>query len=409
MTLAANYSKLYLLLYTVDSYTLYSFLLILTMPVDQRLFQPSGLNNQFNGNNSMPFTDYLQQTRTMLARGRIDLTPDNNEKILQANSPFDWRSGNETTAKKRGVLLIHGLYDSPFTMRDIGSYLLQQGYQVRSILLPGHGTVPGDLLNINYLEWLKAVDYGVDTLASEVDELFLAGYSMGALLAIHKALQDTRMRGLVLISPALQIQHQRLLAGHIVWCKYTSKIFTPCEWYRQRLFQQDYTKYESFTYNSAIQIYALLTQVNTTLKTTLLNIPIFMAVSAQDDIVSPNAALQFFNRQQLANNRAVVYSRIPLSLNDPRISVKTSCFSEKKILDFSHIALPFSPENSHYGVQGDYQDFLRYADNRAPASERVFLGATLKRNMKGQVLQRLTYNPDFPEMASAIGKFLASC
>src|SRR3990167_5170318 len=79
----------------------------------------------------LPFSDYIQKIRHIIAHARQDL--DQRAKwIIEANSPFELRPDNKPT---RGALLIHGLLDSPFIMRDIAERFRDQGYLVRSILL----------------------------------------------------------------------------------------------------------------------------------------------------------------------------------------------------------------------------------------------------------------------------------
>ena len=75
--------------------------------------------------------------------------------------------------------------DSPFMMRDIGEYFKEKSFLVRSILLPGHGTVPGDLTNISYEKWIEAVQYGINSFEKETENLYIAGFSTGGALALH--------------------------------------------------------------------------------------------------------------------------------------------------------------------------------------------------------------------------------
>jgi FlaG/FlaF family flagellin (archaellin) len=41
-----------------------------------------------------------------------------------------------------GVLLLHGMTDSPYTMRHLATMFQEQGLYVLNLRLPGHGTVP---------------------------------------------------------------------------------------------------------------------------------------------------------------------------------------------------------------------------------------------------------------------------
>ena len=107
------------------------------------------------------------------------------------------------------MLLIHGLGDSPYEMRDLGERFAAACYLVRAILLPGHGTVPGDLLGVGYPAWTEATRLGVASFAGQAERLYLVGFGAGATLALDYALEDASpgegpaLGGLVLLAPAL--------------------------------------------------------------------------------------------------------------------------------------------------------------------------------------------------------------
>ncbi len=59
----------------------------------------------------------------------------------------DWNRSFEiqVAAPVGGALLLHGMSDSPYSLRALGEALSQQGYWVVGLRLPGHGTVPSGL------------------------------------------------------------------------------------------------------------------------------------------------------------------------------------------------------------------------------------------------------------------------
>jgi esterase/lipase len=373
-------------------------------------FTASGLNTTFAWSTDLPFSEYVERTQQMIARARVDLTPETREKIIGANSPYQWPARSKNKPKK-GILLVHGLYDSPFTLRDIGDHFAGQSPEedvlVRSVLLPGHGTVPADLMDVAYTEWLKAVAYGVETLAQEVDQICIVGFSLGGLLALHTALSDRRITGLILIAPAFALQSQHLLYFYLRIEKWLHLIFPHPLWYKRRSFQRDYTKYESFAFNAGVQIYQLILHTRKLLQQHTLSIPFFIAMSAEDDVVRPSSVMDFFARFSHPESRLLWYARHPHLLQDKRIIVKSSQFPAQKICDFSHTCLPIAPENPHYGMQGDYQDFLAYPDNQSPLDRAIFLGSASKKNMRAHnAMQRVSYNPDFAEMVREMGAYL---
>ena len=155
---------------------------------------------------SPPFDQYVtattQKLEEALQKARPELSAADRKRLVQMRAPFEWppdpseggadpRSCPAAPApgSRSGILLIHGLTDTPFLMRDVGRHFRErQCFRVRAILLPGHGTVPGDLLEVSYRDWIAAARYGIDSFAGEVDHLYIAGFSTGGTLAVYHAL-----------------------------------------------------------------------------------------------------------------------------------------------------------------------------------------------------------------------------
>jgi carboxylesterase len=86
-----------------------------------------------------------------------------------------------------GVLLIHGLTGTPAEMRLVGKGLNNAGFSVYGMQLAGHcGDVP-DLLATGWKDWYASVEAAAEKFRHEVDHLFVAGLSMGAILALKLA------------------------------------------------------------------------------------------------------------------------------------------------------------------------------------------------------------------------------
>ena len=64
------------------------------------------------------------------------------------NHERDWNRTTELVpAQPRGVvLMLHGLTDSPYSMRSTAELFFKQGYHVLVPRLPGHGTAPAGIL-----------------------------------------------------------------------------------------------------------------------------------------------------------------------------------------------------------------------------------------------------------------------
>ncbi|HEX9207984.1 MAG TPA: alpha/beta fold hydrolase [Steroidobacteraceae bacterium] len=113
-----------------------------------------------------------------------------------------------------GALLLHGLTDSPYSLRSVGLALAARGFRVIGLRLPGHGTAPAGLLTFEVEDLEAATELAMRDLRAGLapgQPLYLLGYSNGAALAVSYALdarEDAalpRPAGLVLISPAIGI------------------------------------------------------------------------------------------------------------------------------------------------------------------------------------------------------------
>ncbi len=379
----------------------------------------SGLNSHFTGE-SLPFADWIAQKRNMIAKVRADSGATDSGKIVEGNAPFElWPSGTYQTGQtkpyRRGVLLVHGLSDSPYFMRYLAAFYQQYGFRVMVVLLPGHGTQPGDLLDVSWQEWAKAVAYGTDQLDAEVDQVYLAGFSAGAALGIYQSLRDQRVRGLFMFSPALRITHR---AAWAKWHKLYSWLVPSAKWL-SIMPDADIYKYESMPKNAVAQMYALTQQIDRELRQLAVTIPVFTAASMDDVTVDVTATLEFMVRAPHPSNRLVLYTTdtnvIPPGIPQEKLELVESAVSEQNILSFAHTAIVLPPDDAHYGAAGDYanclhyfpHDMQKYAACSSNASE-VLQGEVTEQNLRTGVMRRLMYNPHFAALKDSMHKFIES-
>ncbi len=365
----------------------------------------SGVNSCFAGA-GLPFADYVRDTQAMLWQhhdGKND-----QEAIVAGNTPFellppgDFEKGRDKPYR-RGVLLTHGLSDSPYHMRHLGAFFQRNGFRVMAVLLPGHGTRPGDLLEVDWREWVRTVAYGADCLAAEVDELYLAGFSAGAALSLFHAGHDDRVRGLFLFSPAFEITP---LAKWANLHKLYSWLRPKAAWV-SNMQDRDLYKYESFCKNAAAQMYKL-TQA---LSKSGVDIPVFAVASADDATVNSAATLRFIQRARHVCSKLVWYSTA--KIEQENIEWVDSAVPEKRILSSAHTAIVMSPEDAYYGANGEYANCLHYYDNdseryKACMSQprEVWWGEVSERNLEHGLLRRLMYNPHYAAMETSMLKFI---
>ncbi|MGV6874652.1 alpha/beta hydrolase [Pseudochelatococcus sp. B33] len=112
------------------------------------------------------------------------------------------------------VVLLHGLTDSPYSLRHVGRLYREKGFAVVSIRLPGHGTVPGSLKVTRLDQWQAAARLAVREarrLAGGDAPLHIVGYSNGGALALDYTIAAVsgevlaRPDRLVLLSPMVGI------------------------------------------------------------------------------------------------------------------------------------------------------------------------------------------------------------
>jgi len=107
-----------------------------------------------------------------------------------------------------GVLMIHGYTGSPAEMRLIADYLNGRGLRISAPLLPGHGTTPADLNQVAWTDWTDSVELALAELREQSATVFVAGLSMGALLALYLAGKHPTLPGAIVYSPALLVTNR---------------------------------------------------------------------------------------------------------------------------------------------------------------------------------------------------------
>ncbi len=119
-----------------------------------------------------------------------------------------------------GVVLLHGFTGTPREMQPLGEYLHAHGVTVSVPLLPGHGGTLEQMNRSRWRDWVAGAEAAYVALKDQCARCFVAGFSMGALLALWIAEHDAGMVGLVLYSPPLKLADWRFqlvpLARHFV-------------------------------------------------------------------------------------------------------------------------------------------------------------------------------------------------
>jgi esterase/lipase len=378
--------------------------------------QESGLNSRFSFDHDTPFDEYVRQTGRMIEKARVDINELNRDRILDANMPFELHPDesrfprNAEGRRERGILLIHGLSDSPYLVKPIGRHLQSRGFLVRSVLLPGHGTIPGDLLRVSHREWIRAVEYGIRQLRPHVEKLYLGGFSTGGALCVREALANPDIRGLVLFAPAVGIRSP--------WAFAAGFLKTFRDWLGDEEDDRDYARYESFAVNSGAQLYRLTREIDAAFASgRRLAMPVFAVLSADDISVDSGKMVEAFRSYTTSPDSVLIlYGKgngKDRMEKDRRILHIDSHDPEHRILDFAHVSLLMPPEDAHYGKNGGYRYCLHYRGDRAKRmaclhDPATWQGEITDENLKKYTLRRLTYNPRYAEMVRTLDRFLES-
>ena len=162
------------------------------------------------------------------------------------------------------ALLVHGLTDSPYSLRGIAETLQAQGYYVVVLRMPGHGTAPSGLVDVSWEDWYAAVELAARHAATKAGpgKPFVAGgHSTGAALVTLYSLQSLedpelpRPEDLYLVSAAIGISPFAVLTNVLSGLSFIP-YFEKSRW-MDVLPEYDPYKYNSFPVNAANQVHSL--------------------------------------------------------------------------------------------------------------------------------------------------------
>jgi alpha-beta hydrolase superfamily lysophospholipase len=179
----------------------------------------------------------------------------------------DWNRSyvlEPATAPRGAVVLLHGLTDSPYSLRHIARRYAEHGYVAIGIRMPGHGTVPAGLTDVRWEDWAAATRLAVREARRRVPApapLHLVGFSNGGALAVKyslDAIEDSqlpRADRLVLATPMIGITRFARFAG-LAGLPALLPPFAKAAWL-SNLPEFNPFKYNSFPVNGARQSFRL--------------------------------------------------------------------------------------------------------------------------------------------------------
>ncbi len=367
---------------------------------------------------------------------------------LRSTEPY-WNRSLEFAVDdpRGGVLLLHGMSDSPYSLHRFSDELVSLGYYVLALRYPGHGTIPSGLRQVSHEDMSAAVHLAAVHLSERLAgaPMHIIGYSTGATLGLEYAM-DALEQGLqhpaslVLISPAIRVHASASLAGftdsasglpgssNMAWLSI--------------LPEPDPYKYNSFPTNAAAVVNSLTRSVDRRVArlgpTEASRLPPILALKSTvdttvtteaivDRLLEPlgrqgNELILFDINQRAARNGLLAVNQDAFTRRlqdspslafdltivgnasaDTRAAVATtrpagssSAVTKEElgvdwppgVLSLSHIALPFAPDDPLYGAV-------------PPEGDAIWLGNTALRGERGvsafppDFLLRMRHNPFF--------------
>lgn len=336
------------------------------------------------------FQAHMDEVRRYLLQTQL---PQRQPSDVDYNVPFELTADPEVAYQGR-YLLIHGLNDSPAVWRDVGRELARRGYDVRAILLPGHGNTPEAQLHVTFEMWLNAARQQLEYWQTDDEPIFIGGFSLGGVIATILAMEYDGVDGLLLFSPAFHSSRSHLLR----WASLVS-YFKP--WvFGGMIIEDNPTKYNSIPINAAAQYYKGTKYLGSLWRGQQLTMPVLMVASRDDSVVSIDRLRRIFSRHfSSPRKRLILYAHGDMEAGAEEI-VRESAYPDYRILNQSHMSLLISPDNELFGREG--RQLVCNGNEWAVFSACLYYtkgerwkGAEGTASPDGLPVARTTFNPDF--------------
>ena len=312
---------------------------------------------------------------------------------VEYNLPFEIPAAPGAAYRGR-YLLIHGLNDSPAVWRDVAPALARRGYDVRAILLPGHGNTPEAQLRIEHEAWLEAARAHLALWRDPDAPLHLGGFSLGGVIATILALEAPPVDGLLLFAPAYRSSRDGLLRWAPLAARFRDWIFGGM------IIEDNPTKYNSLPINGLGQYYETARHLRGLWGDRRLGMPVLMVESLDDSVVDVEAVRRTFARRFTSARAELVLYGETDEPPGPREIVRGSRYPRHRILNQSHQGLMIAPDNPMFGAGGTQlvcngNEWAVFSACLYHAGGPHWYGAEGTASPDGVPVARTTFNPDF--------------
>ena len=277
---------------------------------------------------------YLAAEKEFLEKtfSEVEIKSDNSLTRFSRNgilSPIDEKGENINASFelipqniKGGVLLLHGLTDSPYMMRDLAKIFYNKGYYVLGMRYKYHGTFPGELTKISQSDFEEAAVFGSKMIKEKLknidnSEFYMVGFSTGAAATLQYITSNMKKDRTLLkpkkvfwLSPAMGVSPAAKFGFLDMWVSMIP-YFKKFQWLDINP-EYDPAKYNSFPKNPGIQVYYLIKKAK--LNFSKLSIeerknlpPIYSYTSLVDSTVLDKDLYDIFFKMENPSNKLVIF------------------------------------------------------------------------------------------------------
>lgn len=217
--------------------------------------------------------------------------------LSKAESAGAFGNGNKPYFRRhsdKGVLLIHGFAAAPDELLPLAYELEKYDISVYVVRVAGHGCSLDNFYKTTYLDWYDSISAGYNALASFCKKICIVGQSNGGLLATAVA-KYNKCDCLALLAPAYKVNIPCFFL-----IKYIRKFIKNVP---RHLKEVEYN-YPVFPTEQTYQLKLLQNEVSNYVKE--INVPVLLAVSEKDVLISPKEAVKKVNK--MASNDKTIYT-----------------------------------------------------------------------------------------------------
>ena len=375
--------------------------------------KPTGWKNTEQTLLAASFEEYAASVRKEVSNSRIPFVVENALDEVALSSPAEFRPGSNCKETRGIAVLVHGLSDNAFSMRDVAQTLADDCYIARTALLSGHGTKPGDLLNARLSDWVDTVQFLLRQAATEHDHVIVVGFSLGALLTLTEAVKpNAPIDAVITISPAFYLTTSPYaeLARWILPFKRWLDTEKPDDTYR----------YEAIPTIAVVETVKAKRRFHDILNLAgSVSLPWLLIQSADDLVIETSKNQQLFLKHAKHDTSRLITFRSDFdtdshagSSDDKRLVDLDARSNRQRVNGLTHVAVHQSPDNTHYGYQGDYRNCgvggprPRSAVSVCQQAETLWLGPWNGSAPDEGPYGISTYNPNYAGLVQHLSEFV---